>query len=104
VGSKTVQGHENQTQAIHVVVGETFAIRLAGNPTTGYTWQAKVDACYLEPVDQTFEPQYEAVGAGGWEILHFRALRTGETEICCEYRRPWGGGPRDTGRFQVKIA
>ena len=87
--------------AIQVAVGDNFAIELAGNPTTGYTWQVHADGQYLELLGQEFEPGGEGVGAGGQEVFRFRALAAGETEIDCEYRRPWDKEVRDSKRFRV---
>ena len=90
-------------QPIHTVVGETFALALASNPTTGYTWQIAADPRYLELVAQEFEVEGKAVGAGGREVFRFHALEIGKTEIDLEYRRPWGKEARDTKRFRVTI-
>jgi predicted secreted protein len=89
--------------AIHVAAGETFALALAGNPSTGYTWQASVDPRYLELIGQEFERAGEGVGAGGYEVLCFRALTAGGTEITCEYRRPWDREALNSTRFRVVI-
>jgi len=94
---------DDPVDPIHVAVEEAFAITLTGNPTTGYTWHAQVDARYLDLTAQEFEPASEAVGAGGQEVFHFRARRATETEIAFEYRRPWGTEAHDTKRFQVVI-
>jgi len=99
-----MQRFDDPTQASYVAVGELFAISLAGNPTTGYTWQADADARYLELVDQSFEPGGAGAGAGGHEVFRFCAVKAGKAEIAFEYRRPWGGEARDTKRFQVVIA
>jgi inhibitor of cysteine peptidase len=98
-----LRSFDDPAQAIHVASGETFAVRLAGNPTTGYTWQASVDSPNLELVGQEFEPAGEGIGAGGHEVFRFRALAAGETEIVLEYRRPWGGAARDVARFRVFV-
>jgi inhibitor of cysteine peptidase len=98
-----VRSIDDPTQTVHVAAGETFSIRLAGNPTTGYTWQTSVDSQHLEWVGQEFEPAGMGVGAGGHEVCRFRALAVGETEILCEYRRPWGGAARDAKRFRVIV-
>ena len=90
--------------AIQVAVGEEFALELAGNPTTGYTWQISADSQHLELLGQKFEAGGEGVGAGGREVFHFRTLATGDTEIACEYRRPWDKEPRDTRRCRVTIS
>ena len=87
--------------AIQVATGEEFSIVLAGNPTTGYTWQVNTDGRHLELLDQSFERSAESVGAGGVEIFRFRALAAGETEITCEYRRPWEEEILEGKRFRV---
>ena len=87
--------------AIQVAVGEEFALALAGNPTTGYAWQVRSDGQILKPLGQEFELGGEGVGAGGLEVFRFRALETGETEIACEYRRPWEKETRESKRFRV---
>jgi predicted secreted protein len=94
---------EDPTKVIHVAAGESFAIALAGNPTTGYTWQASVDAPSLELVSQEFEPGGQGVGGGGQEVFCFHAHVIGETGISFEYRRLWEGAARDTRRFRVEI-
>jgi predicted secreted protein len=98
-----MQRFQDPTKAIRVTPGETFAVALAGNPTTGYTWQVGVDQQHLELFDQTFEPAGEGVGAGGQEVFHLRARMAGQTGIACELRRPWDREARDTTRFQVVI-
>jgi predicted secreted protein len=90
-------------QEIQVGVGEVFAVALAGNPTTGYLWQASVDADLVELVDQEFERHGQGVGAGGREVFHFRTRGAGRCRIHFEQRRPWAGEPRDTKLFQVVI-
>jgi inhibitor of cysteine peptidase len=91
------------SEPIHVELNERFAISLAGNPTTGYTWQADVDSRYLVFLGQEFEPRTEAPGAGGREVFQFEAQRTGTTQVVFEYRRPWGGPARDKKNCQVLI-
>ncbi|MGD8904208.1 MAG: protease inhibitor I42 family protein [Anaerolineae bacterium] len=89
---------------IRVEAGDSFAIELAGNPTTGYTWQPDVDSQHLELLGQEFEPGEGGVGAGGREIFRFRALKAGEAEIAFAYRRPWDKESRETSSFQVAIS
>jgi inhibitor of cysteine peptidase len=99
-----VRRFDDPVQAIHVAVGETFAIALASNPTTGYTWQTAVDPRCLTLLAQELEPGGDAIGAGGQEVFRFRARQAGEAEITFEYRRPWGGRARGTERFRLVIA
>lgn len=95
---------DDPARTIRVVVDEIFAVALAGNPTTGYAWQASVDARCLDLLSQEFEPGGEAIGAGGLEVFRFRARGVCRTEIEFEYRRPWGGAARDAARFRVVVA
>jgi predicted secreted protein len=88
---------------IHVAAGETFALALLGNPSTGYTWQVSVDPRFLEMIDQEFEPSGHGVGAGGYEVFRLRALAAGHSEIACEYRRPWDREALKTTQFRVVI-
>lgn len=94
---------DDATQVIHVGVGQSFALALEGNPTTGYTWQAEVDETCLQLLGREFEPLGRGVGAGGREVVRFRALQAGETEIALEYRRPWEAEARETKHFSVRI-
>ncbi len=98
-----MQRFDDPASAVRVAMGETFAVALKGNPTTGYTWHASVDARYLELVAQEFEPAGEGVGAGGHEVCRFRTLQAGETQITFVYRRPWDTEARDKRLFQVVI-
>ena len=76
--AQSVQRFSDPAEPIRVRAGETFAIVLAGNPTTGYTWQAETDTPALELLGQQFEAGKGSVGAGGQEVLHFQAQQPGE--------------------------
>lgn len=85
--------------------GGKLTVRLASNPTTGYSWRvARMDATALR---QDGEPAYaptapDIVGTGGFERFMFTALRAGETELVLEYVRPWEQKPADK-LFHLKI-
>lgn len=98
-----MQRFDDPAGPIQVRAKERFAITLAGNPTTGYEWQASVDSNYLVLRTQVFEPEGKAIGAGGRKVFQFRALREGETEIAFEYRRSWEGAPLRTRRCRLVI-
>jgi predicted secreted protein len=95
---------DDPARAICVALDEVFAIALAGNPTTGYTWQADFDEQCLALIEQTFEPGGDGVGAGGWEVFRFRAVGRGKTRIGFVYQRPWDEEPLDAKRFRLVIA
>jgi predicted secreted protein len=98
-----VERVEEPAGPIRVDTDETFSIELSGNPSTGYLWEADVDARYLELTEQGFELEGAAIGAGGREVFHFRAREVGKTEIVFAYRRAWEESVRDTRRFEVVI-
>jgi inhibitor of cysteine peptidase len=98
-----MQRFGDPARTIRIPVGQTFALELAGNPSTGYTWQASAESEHLQLLSQEFEPGGQGVGAGGHEVLRFCALAEGETVINCHYRRPWDKEARDTVRFRVTI-
>jgi inhibitor of cysteine peptidase len=99
-----VKVFDDQTTAIKVSADTTFAIALASNPTTGYTWQATVPSHSLELLDQKYEAGSTAVGGAGREVFRFRARERGQVDLVFKYRRPWTRDTRDTQHFRVTIA
>ncbi len=86
---------ENVTDGTTVTldVGQVLALKLESNPTTGYGWGAvEIDETILEV---TGGPEYigaapastPLVGAGGWEVLRFKALKSGTTTLKLGYFR-----------------
>jgi inhibitor of cysteine peptidase len=71
--------------------GQDLVISLAGNPTTGYTWEAVAyDERILRQVGEpTFTPESNAAGAPGRQVLRFEALGEGQTTLQLIYHRPW---------------
>jgi inhibitor of cysteine peptidase len=92
---------EDPKRTIRVPADETFAVALSANLTSGYSWELDVDASSLEVVDESYEPDTLAVGAGGKQVFRLRARRRGETRIVCKYHRPWEGEPRDKRELRV---
>jgi inhibitor of cysteine peptidase len=102
-GEDDMKRFDDPAQPIRVAVGETFALALPGNPTTGYTWQLETDEEHLLLLGQEFEPGKSGVGSGGQEVFRLHAQAPGEVELACEYRRPWSDAVRDSRRFQIVI-
>jgi inhibitor of cysteine peptidase len=94
-------------QTIELEVGEEFAVKLAGNPTTGYTWEMATSEAAV--VEQVGEPNYEEesegglVGAGGHVTLHFKATRAGQQLLQLVYHRPWEEEVAPLNTFDVTV-
>ncbi|HSW68604.1 MAG TPA: protease inhibitor I42 family protein [Gammaproteobacteria bacterium] len=74
-----------------------FSIKLASNPTTGYSWYLRADDVNLvQPVKHVFQApeNKKLIGAPGYEIWTFRVKPSGfvvptQTAIRFVYARPW---------------
>jgi len=79
-------------EPVNVRAGESFAIRLESNPTTGYSWtvtgvpQATV-AALVDPEGTFEEPDSGAMGAPGFQVFDFDAVASGTTEVEFTYAR-----------------
>ena len=91
-----------------VELGQTVEVALRSNPTTGYRWEM------VEPGDGVLvqegeaEVQQEAkdrqlVGAGGVEILRFKAQAVGQTTLELVYRRPWEEDEKPVETFSLQV-
>jgi inhibitor of cysteine peptidase len=92
---------------IGLKTGQVFTIALEGNPTTGYTWEPLgMDEKLLARLgDAVFQPESNAVGAGGVISLRFKAVSPGSATLTLVYQRPWEKGqpPLKTIEFAVTI-
>ena len=91
---------------VEVKVGGQIVITLDGNPSTGYTWQAKdLDASMFEQVgDTTFISSNPGlVGSGGTLALTFKTLKEGTTTLALVYHRPWETGVDPIDTFEVTV-
>ncbi len=76
--------------AIELKVGETITVVLAGNPTTGYSWQTDgLDTAVLTTGEPAYESDSELMGAGGSFAFTITAVASGETQLRLVYLRPW---------------
>ena len=82
----------NSGQKLTLFVGQELVIQLDGNPSTGYTWEAKdLDAGMFQQVGETVfaSSNPNLVGSGGSLTLTFRVLKTGPASLTLVYHRPW---------------
>jgi len=90
-----------------VKTGETIEVTLAGNPTTGYTWQMAAPssgaALYKQLGEAVFKAESTALGAGGVLTFEFQAIAKGEGTLKLIYSRPWENVP-PAQTFEVKLS
>ncbi len=91
-------------------VGDRVIVRLAGNPTTGFTWtrveptDENLAASPLEPVTEgawEFPAGETAPGAPGLCIFEYEVVRAGTVTLSYAYARSWEEAPAQT--FSVVI-
>jgi inhibitor of cysteine peptidase len=91
-------------------VGQTYFVKLEGNPTTGYEWEvAEANPQFLQIIGETeFEPNVsesgeDLVGSGGVFTFRIETINEGETSLKLVYRRPFEEGADPLRKFQVRI-
>lgn len=101
-----LEGKDNGRQ-IELQKGQTLAISLEGNPSTGYTWEmAESEGSILRQVGEIeFKAESDLVGAPGTQTLRFEAVESGQTELKLVYHRPWEKDvePLETFTLQVTV-
>ena len=95
-------------KTVNLNVGEMLVVRLASNPSTGYSWETKgLNTQILEQVgDAVFESPDtppDLVGAGGTMVLTFKALQPGTTTLTLVYHRPWETDVAPLQTFSVTV-
>ena len=93
---------------IRLLWGESFVIALGANPSTGFSWQVlEIDVTILEKTgDHEFMPNPEgeiSPGAGGRQLLTFRAISTGTTTLRLAYKQPWDEQAKPAKTFTIEV-
>jgi inhibitor of cysteine peptidase len=84
-------------RAVTVPPGDTIALSLPENPTTGYRWNlVGTGAPVLELKTDDFAPLGSNPGAGGTRSFTFVVRQAGDATIALRNQRKWGDA--DTGR------
>jgi inhibitor of cysteine peptidase len=86
-----VYTEEDSGSTVNENLGEEFNVRLAENPSTGYSWNM-TSSDGLELIRDEYIPSSTpgmVVGSGGIHSFSYRAEGTGEQMLHGEYRRPW---------------
>ena len=97
------------SKQIEVAVGDSFAVTLCSNPTTGFMWPDEPqigDQTVLQQTAHEFVPPggEGVVGASGKDVWTFQALKKGTTEVSMEYSRPFEGGEEGVWAFVLTVA
>ncbi len=91
---------------VEVKAGGQIVITLDGNPSSGYTWEAKdLDATMFQQVGN---PAFSSsnpglVGSGGTLTLTFKTLKAGTAALTLVYHRPWETGVEPIDTFAVTV-
>lgn len=97
VGAEEINLTEaDDCRKVEINTGDVLTIRLAGNPTTGYTWEKVYcdGKVLLQEGDVRYTPSALLAGSGGVFVFAFRAVAAGETTLRIIYYRP----------FEIKVA
>ena len=91
---------------INIKVSGQIVIVLDGNPSTGYTWEAKdLDASILQQVGEVeFKSSNPGlIGSSGSLTLTYKTLKTGTTTLNLVYHRPWEAEVKPEATFSATI-
>jgi predicted secreted protein len=92
-GTTSPDEFSDSTVPIRVHAGETFALRLESNASTGYSWRLArpPDSAIVQPAGSRYlaPDAGQPPGTPGSEVWTFRAAGTGHATIELEYVRPW---------------
>ena len=91
-------------------VGQTFFVKLEGDPATGYQWEvAEANPQFLQIIGEAeFEPNVSESGEdladlGGVFTFRIETINEGETSLRLVYRRPFEEDVDPLREFQVRI-
>lgn len=90
----TITSQLSGTKNIPVAVnaGNTFAITVPSNRTTGYRWRlaGQPSRNVVKVIGSSYiAPRTGRLGQSGTEVWSLQAIRPGNTNIVLQYARPW---------------
>jgi len=90
---------------VEVSSGDTLAVTLEGNPSTGYIWEvAPGSLTVLEQVGEAeFDASADLPGAPGKLTLRFKAVAAGEQPLRLVYHRPWETDVAPVDTYEVRV-
>jgi inhibitor of cysteine peptidase len=99
----TLDEHADRSQ-VELALGDSLAVRLEENPTTGFRWRVDADGAPAAALagDEYQTPARGTAGAPGHHLWRFRAATCGTATIQLSYRR-LGGAPARTFTLTVEV-
>ena len=102
------RGDQDTGTLVELSTGDTLALALRANPTTGYGWIiAAVDTTILRKIDAGYIPDNVPkgiVGSGGRAFLRFEATKPGKTAVELEYKRSWETAQPPAKTFELDVS
>jgi inhibitor of cysteine peptidase len=92
---------------VPVRVGDTVAVRLSANPTTGFGWNL-ADAGGPPILQLLGTPRFERpagqpLGAPGAQVYRFKVVSAGQGVLRLLYQRPWEKGIQAARKWEVAV-
>ena len=101
------QDSHHSMNEIQLGVGDTVAIDLCSNPTTGFQWEENPDISDSSVLKQTshefIPPGTDVPGQAGREVWVFKTLKKGVSTVSFEYSRPWEGGEKGEWTYTLTV-
>ncbi len=99
------EGQDRAGENIRAEVTKSFRIVVQSNPSTGYSWTADFDKSFLKLKSSRYvKPSQQIPGRGGQHIFVFIPLKSGQTTIELQYKRPWESAAIELRKYSVSIS
>ncbi len=94
---------DNHTRVV-MYVGDTLAVKLKSNITTGYSWNVRDLPSALQQLEGKSEPgKTGRAGESGFEFFSFKAITPGESTLHLDYFRPFEKGVTPVKTFVLSV-
>jgi inhibitor of cysteine peptidase len=103
--SQNIYTGSDNGKTITVNTGDVFTVKLAENPTTGYSWNMTLGGG-LQAISDLYVPNATPrmmVGSGGTHEWTIKAVSPGTYTISGIYKRPWEPIAGNETRYQLTV-
>ena len=88
---------------VQVTSGQILIVKLAGNPSTGYSWGVSGDPAPLKLEKTSYENNTSTPGAPQTAVFQFTAASKGAATLVLLYRRAWEYNVQAVRTFRVNV-